>query len=211
MLGSRAALAIAAAWSVGCSAAKVQSFSVDPPMVCPGQTATVQWQVQGRASLRIERGPHDWDEGEVPSTGSRTVSPAASTSFTVRALDADPAAGASFGTKGVQVPSGPDDRENVAACDAATRKCTASFTLQDGGDALQVRSLSTPVVVRSGAASPGAITVTHGGFQALVATGGSTPASVPAAGLWTLQVDLGPNDPLTPPPRLQVRLDFGCP
>jgi hypothetical protein len=83
--------------------------------------------------------------------------------------------------------------------------------LDDGGGVLQVRSLSGPTIVRTGVAKPGPITVTHGGFQKLVAVGATTPADLPAAGTWSLEVDLGPGDADTPPPKLQVHVDFGCP
>ena len=111
----------------------------------------------------------------------------------------------------MQVPQGAEDRANTATCDATTRKCTASFTLDDGGGALQVQSLSAPTIVRAGVAKPGAITVTHAGFQKLVAVGAPTPAGVPAAGTWTLEEDLASGEEPTPPPRLQVHVDFGCP
>jgi hypothetical protein len=210
-----AALAIATAGPcviqlAACCPSKVSSFSVQPPMVCPGQSATVQWDVRGRASLRAERAPNDWDEGEVPSTGSRIVMPSGSTTFTVKALDANPADGASFGTKPLQVPQGAEDRGNNASCDSATRKCTATFSLEDGSGLLKVQSLSAPTVIQGGVSKAAAITVTHGAWHEVVPAGGTTPAGVAASGAWTLEIDLSPADPLAPPPQLRVRVDFGC-
>lgn len=197
---------------VSCSpASQVRSFTVEPPLVCPGQTAQVQWNVVGRASLREQRGAADWEEGEVPSSGSRMVAPASSTSFTITALDANRAGGNWQGNKNLQVASVPDsERAAVTTCDATSRKCTGTFTL-DTTAALQVSSVSQPIVVRAGVSRPAAIDVTHGTWKQTVSAGQTVTVGQPANGAWTLQVDLGPNDSPTPPPQLRVHLDFACP
>jgi hypothetical protein len=171
----------------------------------------VEWEVRGRASLRSERGPNDWEEGDVPSTGRRTVTPAASTSFTLRALDAKPAEGAAFAVKPLLVARAAEDRGNVGACDPNTRKCSAMFSLEDGGGSLRVRSLSAPRVVQGGVTKSTALSVSHGGWRAVVPAGGSASANVPAQGDWTIEEDLAPGEASTPPPTLKVLVEFGCP
>ena len=74
----------------GCPHPRVVAFAVDPPFVCPGGSAHVHWDVVGRASLRVQHGPNDWDDGLVPSTGDRLVAASSKTTVVLSALDADP-------------------------------------------------------------------------------------------------------------------------
>jgi hypothetical protein len=194
---------------------QVTSFNVLPPLVCPGQSAVVNWNVLGRASLRAERGAADWDEGAVPSEGSRTVVPAMTTTFKITALDANPADGASYGTKLVQIPRPAQNKAATSTCDAASRKCKGSFVLDNGGGAMRALTLSAPTRVRGGKEEPAKICVTHDGLptQTCVPAGGSLAIgpSVAAEGSWTLESELGVGDGLEPPPQLRIHFDFGCP
>jgi hypothetical protein len=194
---------------------QVTSFSALPPLVCPGQTAVVHWDVRGRASLRAERGATDWDEQAVPSQGSRTVVPAVTTTFKITALDANPADGNAYGTKLVQIPRPGEVRAVAAPCDAASRKCRGSFTLDNGAGPMVAVTLSAPIRVQRGKEGPAKICVAHDGLpsETCVPAGGAVAIgpSVSAQGAWTLESELGADDALEPPPQLRIHFDFGCP
>jgi len=191
---------------------KVVSFSVEPPVVCSGQPAQVQWSVQGRASLRIDRGAGDANEEEVPSKGERSLVVTQATTFTIRALDANPADGQSFGTKSVAVPQGPVEKAAASACDVASAKCQGTFEIDAGGGGLQVRSLAAPTIVRAGRVQPGRICVSHEGLApACLAPDGRVDVAVSAQGVWTLETDLSAGEDAMPGPQLRIQLGFGCP
>src|SRR5579863_1894446 len=136
-------LPLVALWPSACGPhPQVTSFNVLPPLVCPGQSAVVKWNVLGRASLRAERGAVDWDEGAVPSEGSRTVVPARTTTFKITALDANPADGSAYGTKLVQIPGPAQNKAVISTCDAASRKCKGSLVLDNGGGPMRALTLS---------------------------------------------------------------------
>jgi hypothetical protein len=195
--------------------AQVNSFNALPQDVCPGQGSVVSWDVRGRASLRAERGTSDWDEGAVPSRGSRTVVPAVTTTFTITAVDANPANGSAYAAKLVRIPRPAENKAVTSVCDAASRKCKGSFALDNGAGPMRALTLSSPTRVRSGKAEPATICVTHEGLptETCVPAGGTVAigASVPAHGAWTLESDLGSDDALEPPPQLRIHFDFGCP
>ena len=200
-----------------CPPPQVTSFSVQPHLVCPGQTVVVQWDVRGRASLRAERGDagstKDWDEEEVLSHGKRTVVPALTTSFKITALDANAAVGGSFATQSVDVPTAAEDKDASSSCDPASRKCTGSFVLNSAAGPLRALRLSAPKRVRSGTEESARIHVVHQGVpdDTWVTASGPVPINVPADGTWTLETELGPDEALLPPPRLRIHIDFGCP
>jgi hypothetical protein len=190
---------------------QVNTFTVEPPLICPGQEVQVQWDVRGRASLRAEPAAADWDGGAVLSQGKRTVHPTTTTSFTVTALDANPADGNSFATKPVQVPRPAEDRAAHATCDPGSRKCTGSLTI-DSAPGVDVRRLSAPTLVQSGRSLPIEVCVTHDGLaRTCIGPGATTDVHVTAGGTWTLEATFDPSAAPTPPPQLRVHFDFGCP
>ncbi|MCK9357912.1 MAG: hypothetical protein M0R22_12320 [Dehalococcoidia bacterium] len=71
-------------------AVKVNSFTVSPSTIEPGDDATLSWDVSGATSVSIDRGI-----GAVATSGSETVSPEATTTYTLTAIGAGPAATAS--------------------------------------------------------------------------------------------------------------------
>jgi len=198
--------------AAGCCTHEVVSFHALPAMVCAGQTATVDWSVTGRASLRATRGASDWDEGEVPSKGNRMVAVAQTTRFDITALDANRADGNWTGMKTVQVPKSTDDREVTTTCDATTRRCAGSFALDAATSTLHVRRLSAGSLVQSGHAQPSLVCVSHDGQAPVcVPAGGAVDLDQPAPGTWQLTAELPAGAPLEPTPKLAVHVDFGCP
>jgi hypothetical protein len=185
-------------------------FTVAPLLACPGQVVDVKWDVTGKATLRTERGPTDWDEGEVPPSGRRRVASAVTTTFRLTLLDVNPAAGPSFGNQQVVIPKLLDERRVLSQCDAATAVCTGSFDLDAMADRLRVRKLSSPLLVQGGRAQATEICVTHDGLpRTCVGPGQMSDVNVPANGTWTLEAAL-PAGSATPPPALVIRLDFDC-
>ena len=203
---------LAATLSVSACAKKgIVSFAVTPPLACPSQGVVVEWEVRGKASLHAEPAPPVWAEGATDSAGKRVVPLNAATSFTLSVLDANPADGNSFATQSVKILPQNDAREASAPCDPNTLKCTGSFVLKTDG-AIQVARVSNPTFVRSGAAQPRDVCVTPpNGSTACVKAGASIELHSPAAGSWTFEASLLPDEPATPPARLRLDFDFGCP
>jgi hypothetical protein len=185
-------------------------FTVAPALACPGQVVQVQWDVYGKATLRAERSANDWDEEDVPPSGLRRVAPAVTTTFRLTLSDVNPARGPSFGDQQVVIPKLLDERRVVSQCEAATARCTGSFTLDTTGR-LQVRKLSSPVVVQNGRAQAMEVCATHDGLnRTCVGPGQETDVDVPATGSWTLDAVLPAGASVTPPPALGIHLDFAC-
>jgi hypothetical protein len=202
----------------GCPHPRVVAFAVDPPFVCPGGSAHVHWDVVGRASLRVQHGPNDWDDGLVPSTGDRLVAASSKTTVVLSALDADPNVEGGPKTKFIDVArKDAPPRGASAHCDASTRKCTGSIEVNDGDDPVLVRSISGPTITTAGATSPARICLQHpglpGGF--CVPANGSLDVPGPgiaATGTWTFETDLAAADPIPAAnPTLEVTFSFGCP
>jgi hypothetical protein len=191
---------------------KVVSFSVEPLAVCSGQSVDIRWNVQGRASLRIDRGGGDAAEEAVPSQGERKLTVSKPTTITVRALDANPADAHAQGIQFVDVPQGAVEKGASASCDSSSGKCTGSFDMQITGPGLTVRSLATPMIVRLGHAQPGRICVSHAGLApTCLSANDKAEVAVAAAGVWTLETELPAGESTTPGPQLRVQLGFGCP
>jgi len=191
---------------------KVVSFSVEPPLVCEGQTVKVDWDVEGRASLKTDRGAGDSKEEEVPSQGERSSVVQNRTTFTIRALDANPANPPSFASKSVDVAQAPVDKGTNATCDTASRKCRGSFALRTTDNTVKVQTIAAPRVVVAGHVQPATICVSHAGLApACLAADDKLTIAVPADGTWELETDL-PDDYAGPPdPQLRIQLGFGCP
>jgi hypothetical protein len=58
------------------------SFNTNRPVIMPGQTSTLSWQVSNAARIRIEP-----EVGPVSALGSRTVKPSATTTYTLIATN----------------------------------------------------------------------------------------------------------------------------
>ena len=191
---------------------KVVSFSVEPPLVCPGQVVSLKWNVQGRASLRTGQGESDSKDEPVPSQGERSLSVANPTAFTIRALDANPADGQSFATRSVDVVKGPVEKAAASTCDAGSGKCRGSFELVTAGSALRVLAIAAPRIVRAGRVQPGRICVSHAEMASTCISGDDkVDVAVGADGVWTLETDLPATETGAPDPQLRVQLGFGCP
>jgi hypothetical protein len=189
----------------------IRAFDVEPHAVCPGETVVVTWNVAGAAKLRTERGPNDWDEGEVPSVGSRKIVPTGTTMLKLTALDANPAQSGREGNKDITVlPSG--RKQTSATCDAAGH-CRGKITLSAPGGKLQVRRLSSPHSRQSGVLTPARICVSHAGLEPAVCIppDQSADVSVVADGEWTFEADIPGATAPAPPPDLMVDMQLGCP
>ncbi len=195
-----------------CAHHRVVAFSVEPTLVCPGQAVDVKWNVQGRASLRTDSGGNQGSEEPVSSQGERKVNLGQPTTFTVRALDANPADGQSFAAQSVDVPQAPVFKAANATCDPASGKCTGTFTLATAGSGVQVRTIAAPKIVQGGRVQPGRICVTHAGLAPTCISGDDkADVAVAAGGDWTLQADLPAGEGGAIGPQLRVQLGFGCP
>jgi len=205
-------VALGAVLAHACCKHPPPEFAVDLPLACPGQVVVVRWEAHGRATLRAERGPDDWDEQEVAPSGRRSVAPAVTTTFKLTLPDVNPADGPSFGDQKVVIPKLFDERRVISECDAATARCTGSFAL-DATSRLQVRKLSAPIVVQAGHAQAMEVCVTHDGLPRTCVGPGQAidiGAGIAASGGWTLEATLPAGAPVTPPPALAVHLDFVC-
>jgi hypothetical protein len=59
----------------------IATFQVNPTVIQPGDSATLVWKVNGAAGVAINGGI-----GDVPAEGSKTVSPASTTAYTLTAI-----------------------------------------------------------------------------------------------------------------------------
>lgn len=196
--------------SSGCPHGEIRAFDVKPPLVCAGKPATVEWEVVGPARLRAERPGVDWDEGDVPSKGARTVVAANKTNFTLTAVDGDPARGQSFRSKPLDVVGG-GPIGNVSTCDATTHVCTARITRPAVAGA-RVTRLSRPYAVGGGHRRPARVCVTHQMLEkACLEPDAVQNVDTPLDGDWLLETTLEGDPATTPPPRLELTIDVGCP
>jgi hypothetical protein len=186
-------------------------FVARPALACPGEAVEVIWDVHGKATLRAERSPTDFDEEDVPPSGQRTVTPAVSTTYKLKLHDVNPADGPSFGDQPVVIPKLLDERRVVAKCDSATARCMGSFDPDATAGRLHVRKLSLPRVILDGHAQAMEVCVMHDGLaRTCVGPGQATDVDLPASGTWTLDAALPAGTPATPPPALSIHLDFVC-
>jgi len=193
-------------FSAGCTRPQVLSLVV-PAMACPDHEVVVSWQVKGRAALRASRGERDWDEGEVPSRGQRTLAVSQTTTFTLKALDARPEKKDAYRTARTQVPQLYENRAAPATCDE-TGKCLGSFVLPETSG-MRVVKLSDPSLVVRGQAQPVTICINPPAApRTCVEPGSSTPLDAPAAGTWTLEASLPAASPT--PPQLRIHMDLTC-
>ena len=81
------------------------SFNTNRPVIMPGQTSTLSWQVSNAARIRIEP-----EVGHVSALGSRTVKPSAATTYTLIAANK---AGESRQTCRVEVGEAPAVQRHV--------------------------------------------------------------------------------------------------
>src|SRR6266536_2739866 len=68
----------------GCPKGGVNQFTVEPQLICAGQTIRLAWTVDGAsATLRAERSPGDFEDHPVAPNGSETATPTVNTSYTL--------------------------------------------------------------------------------------------------------------------------------
>jgi hypothetical protein len=187
-----------------CSTYQVNSFGSDKTLVCPGEATTLRWDVKGQAQLRADRGANDWDGQDVPSTGERSFSEIATTTFTITAKQQKPALG-NFKKQIVDLAtSGP--RGNSVTCVASV--CTA--TLMPSSAGVRVRRLSMPMVVAGGRQEPISICVIHQPMpRTCIEAGKEAAVDVPFEGPWILEASVYATP--APPQKLTINFDFNCP
>ena len=200
-----------------CHQYRVVSFDVEPHLGCPGQSVQVSWNVEGRARLAIIEGtkaptPDQVLAAERPvkSRDTETLPLDETTTFVIRAVDANQAKDPWQGMKWIEVPTSDESKGVTTECDGTT--CRGTFTIHASGDAARVTHISTPTLKQNGTQVPATIRITHG---ALVATplepGHDLSTVVPAAGEWTLEATLPARAPDDPPPGLGITLHIACP
>jgi len=129
----------------GANASQIVRFDANPASIAPGQTSTLTWVVQGATSVTIQPGL-----GDVSLTGSSTVSPAQTTTYTLTAVG----------------PSG-------------TVNATTTVTV-NGSGAQILRFEASPLTIQSGQqstlswATSGATTVSISGVGAVTPNGSTT-------------------------------------
>ena len=187
---------------------KVTSFSVTPPLVCEGRPTTVAWEVVGPAQLRTERSATDFTDEDVPSTGTKTVVPTTATTFTMTAVNGNPAEGNRTKNQSVDIVKN-GVLSGISTCDA-TGACLAKFTPAPGPGA-QVKKLSAPVAVMAGRHVKTQICVTHLTMtERCIPAEGAIEVDLPLAGDWILQTKIEGDPETTPPPRLDVVFEVSC-
>jgi hypothetical protein len=195
----------------GCVQSQVVSLAV-PPLACPDQRISIEWEAIGRASLRAARAKNDWQEMEVPSRGRLQLMAVQTTMFTLRALDAKASRKSAYRSATLQVPLTEQDRAVRASCDEDGR-CRGSFVLPEVS-MMKVVKLSEPTLVVGGQAQALALCVTPPpGGQSCLEPAASTAIDTPATGTWTLEARLPPEQmppEQTPPPQLRIHLGLRC-
>jgi len=187
-----------------CATYRVNAFAADKTLVCPGESTTIRWEVQGPARLRADRGANDWDEQDVPSTGERSFSEIAKTTFTITAKKQNPALG-NHKNQIVDVATN-SPKGNTVTCAAGV--CTATFTPSSAG--VRVSRLATPMVALGGRDEPIKICVTHQAMpRTCIDAGSAIAVDVPFDGPWTMEAMVPSTQP--PPQKLTINFDFKCP
>lgn len=195
----------------------VNSFVVDPQVACPGEQVVVRWDVTGAARLAIVTGtkaptPEQImaSEQPVPSKETRSVAVGETTTFVLRAVDANQAKAPWQGLQVVDVPVALETKAVNTTCTGAT--CRGDFAIHAMPGTAKVVRLSAPMRNQHGETTPARVCVTHDALQAAcIEAGASLDTSVAADGLWTLQTTLPSPAAATPPPRLTIMVQFGCP
>jgi hypothetical protein len=79
----------------------IDHFAFDPPEIYPGESSTLSWDVSGATTVVIDRGI-----GEVPPSGSQTISVLATTNYTLTATNSE---GSVAQIVPISVSAAPDD------------------------------------------------------------------------------------------------------
>jgi hypothetical protein len=192
-----------------CTHDGIVAFNVTPPLVCATKTVAITWNVRGRAQLNADPPPPNWNP-QVASQGSLPAVPVAKdTTFTLVALDADPARGAANAQQPAQVTDQDDPRAAQASCDTAGN-CSGDITI-NADPSVRVKKLSGPTWRVGFKVAPHEVCVTPpGGQPSCVPENGSLDLNAPANGKWLFSAKLpaGYGDP--PPSQLRAVFDFGC-
>ncbi len=116
--------------------------------------------------------PAGWIDGDVPSKSTRSVALSSDTTFTLTALDANPASGERTGSKSVKVSPPREDH-------AASANCAGSFSLTSTVN-VSALSVSNPRVRRAGQVTPTDLCVTPpGGTETCLKAGESASHRAP--------------------------------
>lgn len=187
-----------------CTQHKVTSFVPDKTSVCPGETATLRWTVNGLARLKVQSQTSGWSEdGIVLSYGERSFVERETTTFTLTATQENPALGNLANETIAVVTSGP--KGNNSTCNAGS--CVATFTPKAG--LARVSRLSAPTIKAGGHDLAANLCISHQGLpRRCLAPGEALAVDVPYDGQWTLEAALPPQ-PIAP--ILTITFDFNCP
>jgi len=194
---------------LACTHDGVVAFNVKPPLVCPGKTVDISWQVQGRAQLKATPPPPNWNE-QIPSQGSLSaVRVSSDMTFVIIAPDANQARGRSYAMQTAQVTAQEEPRAAKATCtDAGV--CTGEITI-NADSSVRVSKLANPAWRSGFKLADHEVCVTPPtGNRICVAPKSSAPLDLPANGKWLFDMKLAEGESGDPPPLLRVEFDFGC-
>jgi len=192
------------------------SFDVQPRLACPGQNVTVTWEVDGAARLAIVKGTANplpdqilAAEQPVKSKESRPIKVDQTTTFVIRAVDANQAKDPWQGSKHVDVPVADEQKGVTTTCTGSA--CSGRFTIHAEHDTAKVVRISAPMLKQSGTATPARVCVTHDSLNGVcIDPGGSLDTSVAAEGEWKLETEM-PVGAAPTPPGLSVMVQIACP
>jgi hypothetical protein len=176
----------------------------------------VTWDVDGGARLAIVKGTANplpdqilAAEQPVKSKESRAIKVDQTTTFVIRAVDANQAKDRWQGNKHVDVPVADEQKGVTTTCAAGT--CSGTFTVHAVHGTAKVVRLSAPMLKQDGTATPARVCVTHDSLNAAcIDPGGSLDTSVAADGEWKLETTVAVGAVATPP-ALSVMVQIACP
>jgi hypothetical protein len=212
--------------AAGCCTSEVQIFTATPAgsatstsgtstskgaSVCPGGAVALHWQVKGRTELSATPPPAFWEDGAAFSSGTRYVTVATPTTFTVTAPDANPAKGNATRNQFVTLLNTPVGQDRAAPSTCSTDGTVqGTVTPTDAGNA-QVAHISAPTAKYGVKEQAVRICVTHLDRTACVDPGQTIDFPTTASGAWTLRLDPTPSPACqSVPGQLRISLDFAC-
>jgi hypothetical protein len=170
----------APATGLGANNLRIGSFSGTPTTIRAGQSATLSWTTQGAASVVIDQGV-----GAVPLSGSVTVAPSTTTTYTLTAMNGAFSSAASVAVTVLTAPTVVVSLfPNAMLQPQGVGGATTSFTLTNAGG-----SATTITLSQSGnffTQSPTSFMLGPGASQVVTVTGSAQPsgalqgASVPS-------------------------------
>jgi hypothetical protein len=200
-----------------CDSPRLVNFAVEPAVACPGEPIRVSWEVVGSARLAIVKGtkaptPEQIAANEqwVKPKEDRSIPISETTTFVVRAVEANQAKDPWQGTKFVDVPSAGETKGVTTQCTGMI--CGGSFTIHTTRGNAKITRISDPMISQNGVSNPGKVCVTHDSVRvACIAPGQGFDVAVPAQGSWTLETTVGEAAAASPPPVLTIAVQISCP